>query len=151
MLPSPNEVQTTPFNTALARGLAATGQLSEAIALIEHTIRQVDRNGDFCYMPELLRVKGGLLLSMPDPGTGEAEACFMQSPEWSRRQGAHGWELRTAMDLATLLADRGQRENRRAQLQPVYAQFSEGFDTADLKAAGRLLAGLGRDGDSTRL
>src|ERR1700756_1139027 len=71
MLPSPNEVQTTPFNTALARGLAATGQLSEAIALIEHTIRQVDRNGDFCYMPELLRVKGGLLLSMPDPGTGE--------------------------------------------------------------------------------
>jgi predicted ATPase len=54
--------------------------------------------------------------------------------------------LRTARDLATLLADRGQRENGRA-LQPVYAQFSEGFDTADLKAAGRLLAAL--DGTET--
>ncbi|HXC26738.1 MAG TPA: hypothetical protein VNV38_02195 [Stellaceae bacterium] len=53
--------------------------------------------------------------------------------------GARAWELRTATDLARLLADRGQRENARAVLRPVFDQFVEGFDTADLKSAVRLL------------
>jgi predicted ATPase len=53
------------------------------------------------------------------------------------------WELRTAVDLATLLADQGRRENGRALLQPVFEQFAEGWDTADLKAAGRALSNLG--------
>ena len=51
--------------------------------------------------------------------------------------------LRTAVDLARLLADRGQRKGARSLLQPVIEQFVEGSDTADLKAAERLLATLG--------
>jgi predicted ATPase len=58
----------------------------------------------------------------------------------SRRQGARAWELRTACDLARLMADRGERDRARELLHPVLAQFTEGFDTADLKAAARLLA-----------
>jgi predicted ATPase len=61
----------------------------------------------------------------------------------SRRQGARAWELRTATDLAALLADRGRSDNAAALLRPVYAQFVEGLDTPDLKAAERLLATLG--------
>ena len=38
------------------------------------------------------------------------------------------------------MADRGERDRARELLQPVLAQFTEGFDTADLKAAARLLA-----------
>ena len=98
---------------------------------------------DVLYVPELLRVKGGLLLSMPRPSVEDAEKCFMQSLELSRRQGARAWELRTAVDLATLLADQGRRENGRALLQPVFEQFVEGWDTADLKAAKRELSNLG--------
>jgi hypothetical protein len=67
----------------------------------------------------------------------------MQSFELSRRQGARAWELRTAVDLATLLAGQGQRKSGRALLGPVFEQFVEGWDTADLKAAERLLATLG--------
>jgi predicted ATPase len=51
--------------------------------------------------------------------------------------------LRTAIDLAGLLADQGRREGSRALLRPVFEQFAEGLDTADLKAAERLLATLG--------
>jgi predicted ATPase len=51
--------------------------------------------------------------------------------------------LRTAIDLAALLADQGRRERGQALLQPVYEQFVEGLDTADLKSAQRLLANLG--------
>jgi predicted ATPase len=50
---------------------------------------------------------------------------------------------RTAVDLAKLLAVQGRSENARAFLQPVLEQFAEGSDTADLKAAQRLLATLG--------
>jgi len=40
---------------------------------------------------------------MPRPSVEDAEQCFMQSLELSRRRGARAWELRTAVDLATLL------------------------------------------------
>ena len=67
----------------------------------------------------------------------------MQSLELSRRQGARAWELRAATDLAALFAGQGHSERGRALLRPVFEQFVEGSDTADLKAAERLLATLG--------
>jgi tetratricopeptide (TPR) repeat protein len=137
------ELLNTEFNISLAQGLAAIRRPAEAITLIDETLRRVETNGDVVYVPELLRVKGGLLLSMPRPSVEGAKRCFMQSLELSRRQGARAWELRTAVDLATLLADQGRRENGRALLQPVFEQFVEGRDTADLKAAERVLSNLG--------
>jgi predicted ATPase len=139
---TPYEVQTTPFTASLAQGLAAIGRVSDAITLIDETIRRVEVNGDCCYMPELLRLKGGFLLAMPRPNGDEAEVYFTRSLEWSRRQGARSLELRTASDLAKLLADQGRPENARALLRPVFEQFREGLDTADLRAAERVLASL---------
>jgi predicted ATPase len=102
----------------------------------------VEETGDLSQMPELLRVKASLLLTMQTPDLVEAESCLTQSLEVSRRQGARAWELRTATEPAALTADRGERGGARAILQPVFAQFTEGFDTVDLKAAERLLANL---------
>jgi tetratricopeptide (TPR) repeat protein len=136
------ELLTAPFNTALAEGLAAIGRFEEGVALIDESVRLVEANGDVTYMPELLRVRGRLLLAMPRPDMDEAESHFVQSLQWSRRHSARAWELRTAVDLANLLADRGQSDSARELLQPVFGQFVEGFDTADLKAAAGLLATL---------
>ncbi len=137
------ELLTTPFNVSLVQGFAATGRFAEGIALVDETIRSVGVNGDACYAPELLRLKGALLVLMPEPSGNEAETCFTQSLELSRRQGARAWELRTAVDLAALWADQDRTESARALLQPVFERFEEGLDTADLKAAERLLATLG--------
>jgi predicted ATPase len=134
------ELLTTTLNIGLAQGLAATGQVADALARIDATIRLVDENGDLSQMPELLRVKGGLHLAMPGPNVVDAETSLIRSLELSRRQGAHAWELRTASDLAKLMIDRGERDRARELLQPVFARFTEGFDTADLKAAEGLLA-----------
>jgi predicted ATPase len=117
------------------------------MTLIDETIQLVEADGDTVYMPELLRLKGSLLLSEPQPRVAEAELYFAQSLELSRRQGARAWELRTATDLATLFAGQGRPEHGRALLQPVFEQFAEGFDTADLRAAKSLLSTL----DGTRL
>jgi tetratricopeptide (TPR) repeat protein len=137
------ELITTEFDISLAQGLGAIGRLAEAVNVINETIQRVETNGDAAYTPELLRVKGRLLLSKPQPDAGEAESFFMQSLELGRRQGARAWELRTATDLAALFASQGRPERGRVLLQPVFEQFVEGLDTADLKAAERQLATLG--------
>ena len=139
---APYELLTTAFNISLVQGLAAVGRFAEGVTLIDEAIRATKANGDVCYMPELLRVKGGLL-SMPRSRGGDAEACFMQSLEISRRQSAGAWELRAGVDLAALLAAQGRGDSARAFLQPIFERFAEGLDTADLKAAERLLATLG--------
>ena len=126
----------TEFRISLAEGLAALGRVAEGAAQVDAAVRTVEGKGDLVYMPELLRVKARV---MPD----DAERCLRQSLELSRRQGARSWDLRAAIDLAGLLKTRGQAVAARALLQPVFEQFSEGRDTADPKAAERLLSALG--------
>jgi predicted ATPase len=46
------------------------------------------------------------------------------------------------MDLARLLSKAGRREQARHDLALVYDRFTEGFETADLKAARALLEQL---------
>jgi hypothetical protein len=121
------ELLTTAFNVFLVQGLAAIGQVAAGMAPIDETIGLVEANGDFCYMPELLRVKGLLFRSMPQPHVDDAELLLMQSLELRRRCGARAWELRTATDLAALFANQGRSESGRALLQPVFEQFTEGL------------------------
>lgn len=137
------ELLTATFNIALVQGFAALGRFAEALALVEETVRLVESSGDFSQMPELLRVKGSLLLAMPQRCVDDAEICFTHSLELSRRQGARAWELRAATDLAALWAGRGRPDNARRLLQPIFEQFDEGVEAADLKTAKRLLADLG--------
>jgi predicted ATPase len=68
-----------------------------------------------------------------------AEAHFRQALDWARQQGALSLELRSATTLSRLLRDQGRSTDATALLQPVYDRFTEGFDTADLKAAKALL------------
>jgi predicted ATPase len=46
---------------------------------------------------------------------------------------------RAATSLARLLRDQGRSADATALLQPIYERFTEGLDTADLKAAKALL------------
>lgn len=135
------ELLSTSLEVALAEGLAATGRAAEGLVLIDATIGRVEARGDLVYRPELLRVKGRLLLAMQR--AAEAETCFRRSLEGARHQAAPAWELRTATDMAALLAGQGRRDEAAALLRPVFEHFSEGAETADLQAAQRLLAMLG--------
>jgi predicted ATPase/DNA-binding winged helix-turn-helix (wHTH) protein len=132
----------TGFKLCLVQGLMAIGRFDEALALINETISLVEANGDLVYMPEALRVQGNVFLSMPRRRAEDAEMCFVQSLDWSRRQTARSWELRTAVDLAALWAAEGQPERAGSVLEPIFEKFVEGLDTADLIAAKQLLATL---------
>jgi predicted ATPase len=99
------------------------------------------------YSPELLRLKGELSrLLGTQVGAEAAKDHFQQALDEARRQGTLAWELRAAMSLARLLRDQGRPNDGSACLQPIYDRFTEGFATADLTAAKRLLDDLGTAG-----
>jgi predicted ATPase len=128
------------FLGALAEGLAGVGQITEAIAAVDRALARVERGGDLWYLPELLRLKGELLLQEAgDQSISAAEKCFIRALDVARQQGALFWELRSALSLASLRVRRGRPDDARPILAPVYDRFTEGFETADMRAARAML------------
>jgi predicted ATPase/DNA-binding winged helix-turn-helix (wHTH) protein len=128
------------FLCALAEGLAGTGQVAEALAAVDEALERSERSeGRWC-VAELLRVRGELvLLENASDAAAAAEDRFRQALDWARRQGALSWELRAATSLARMWGKQGRTEEARQLLALIYDRFTEGFETADLKAAKRCL------------
>jgi predicted ATPase len=127
----------------MAEGLGKAGLVADALDAIDEAIARAERTEELWQFAELLRDKGELvLLQDAAPQAAAAEDYFRQALDWARRQGALSWELRAAASLARLLRDQGRSAEALALLQPVYDGFTEGFETADLKAAKALLDAL---------
>ena len=133
------ELYATELNGSLAQGLASMGRLDQALPTIDTTIAQLERHGEL-FMPELQRIRGEILEKAADERG--AEEAFGRSIELADRQSALSWRLRASTSFAQLHSRQGRREEARAALSETYARFSEGFETADLKAAQRLLVAL---------
>jgi predicted ATPase len=133
----------TGFLAALAEGLAGTGDAVRGVAVVDEALAQSDKTEERWIFPELLRLKGELVLLHDAPNaTAVAEDYFRQSVEWARRQDALAWELRTGMSLARLRHRQRKTSQARTLLGGVYRRFTEGFGTTDLVAAKALLASL---------
>ncbi|HUB15222.1 MAG TPA: winged helix-turn-helix domain-containing protein [Acetobacteraceae bacterium] len=129
----------------IAEALSRAGLIVDGLAAIEEALAWTQRSEEQWLIAELLRVKGDLLLSQGGPGTAAtAENHFRQALDWARRQGALSWELRADTSFARLLHQQGRPGDAEALLQPVYDRFTEGFETADLKAARALLGPASR-------
>ena len=130
------------FLCCLAEGLAGLGRLDEAGARVERALAWADDHGERWCRPELLRLKGDLMLRQAKtPRAGEAEECLRTANEIAREQGALFWELRIALGLARLRTIQGRPDEVKQLLAPVYGRFTEGFDTPDLRATRALLEG----------
>jgi predicted ATPase len=131
------------FAGDMAEAMAQAGQVAEGLAAIDEVSAWVEHSDERWLAPELLRIRGEMLRLQDAPGAAAAaEAQFRQALETARPQGALAWELRAATSLARLLRDGGRAAEARALLQPLHDRFTEGFDTADLKASGALLEAL---------
>jgi predicted ATPase len=90
-----------------------------------------------------LRIKGELLLEeAATQASSAAEDCFVGAINLAREQGALFWELRSALSLSRLKANSGRPDEARKVLAPVYNRFTEGLETADLRAAKAMLDAL---------
>jgi predicted ATPase len=111
------------------------GKVPEALATIEEALGANPE--ELSWRPEVLRVRGELRLKS---GHAEmAESDFREAISLAQRTKAKAWELRAAISHARVLKLRGDISDARDLLAPLYASFTEGFDTADLKDAKALL------------
>ncbi len=134
---------TSRFVALLAEMNGKSGQIAAGLDTLAEALARVDTMGERYYEAELLRLKGELLWRQGGAdATAAAAACFRLSLAIARRQSAKSWELRTAISLARLWHEQGKRREARALLAPIYDWFTEGFETADLQDAKRLLAEL---------
>ena len=125
------------YIAVLAKACAIAGQPEEALSLLEEALQVVERTGERWFAAELYRHKGELLLRQ---GVSEAaEELFSKALTIADEQEAKLWELRAAVSLARLRRDQGSRAEACGLLAPIYAWFTEGFDTPDLKSAKELL------------
>ena len=125
------------FLSLLAKACEISGQAEEGLSLLNDALQIVERTGEGWLTAELNRHKGQLLLSLGH--TEAAQELYRRALCIAREQEAKLWELRAAVGLSRLRRDQGHRVEARELLAPVYAWFTEGFDTQDLKEAKALL------------
>jgi predicted ATPase len=124
----------------LAGACEIAGQVEEASTLLDDALQIVERTGERWFAAELNRYKGQLLLRQ---GQSEAaEELYRKALSIAEEQEAKLWELRAAASLAGLRRDQGRHTEARDVLAPVYAWFTEGFGTPDLREAKALLEAL---------
>jgi len=106
------------FQGELGEVLGRAGQLDQGVA-IESAIEQCERREELWSIPELMRIKGQLLLlDNAASVAGTAEDQFQQAIDCARRQGALSWELRGATSLARLWCNQGRSEAAYQLLAP---------------------------------
>ena len=85
---------------------------------------------------ELHRERGELLLlAAGEDAENQADKEFQAAIEIAAAQGAKLPELRASVARARLQAARGERQQARDILTPIYGWFSEGLETRDLVEA----------------
>jgi predicted ATPase len=121
--------------TWLAEAQALGGAPADGLRTIEEalTVNPAERY----WRPETLRLRGDIRRQQGDEEPAEAD--FRDAIALAREMLARAWELRAATSLARLWRDHGRRAEAFDLLAPVYAWFTEGFDTLDLKQAKALL------------
>ncbi len=120
------------------------GRADQALVLLDENLARFERLGAHIYEPQLYQLKSEAILMRDSSATAAAQECLRKAIAIARGQSAKWWELRATVSLARLLAAQGNRDEARAMLAEIYAWFTEGFDTADLKDAKVLLEELRR-------
>jgi predicted ATPase/DNA-binding winged helix-turn-helix (wHTH) protein len=128
---------TPGFSAALTTALASAGQVEQAVRVIDGVMDATETRGGLLILPELLRIKGEICAGQGDER--QARSLFRRALALAEEQSALSWQLRVAMSLMRLAGTRSQRNAARELLADTYGRFTEGFATADLKAAKALL------------
>jgi predicted ATPase/DNA-binding winged helix-turn-helix (wHTH) protein len=132
------------FHVALAEGLMNAGKVDEAVTVVDSGLVLSKAFGETLNVPELLRVRGELLLQSTPAEPAAAARAFQLSLQHAKEQSALSLELRSAMSLSRLWASQGKSSAAANLLETSYRRFGEGFETTDLRLARQLLADFGQ-------
>lgn len=131
------------YFSLLGRAHLKAGQIEAGLDAVEQAITHSRQNSELWWDSEIHRLRGELLLAKgADPHQVETE--WRRALDIASAQQARSFELRAATSLAGLWQASSRTEDAERLLAPLYASFSEGFDTPDLQAARALLDHLGK-------
>ena len=134
----------TGYLTAMAGALAASDEIADGTAIAAEGLLRTERDEDRWCMPELLRLRGEFLVrERGSDAATSAEELLRHSLDLARQQGALSWALRTASSLGALLHAQDRLAEASSIITPIHGMFAEGFATADLLSANRVLEALG--------
>jgi class 3 adenylate cyclase/predicted ATPase len=131
-----------PARWLMAEALLAAGRYAEGLQEVDHAIDMAAKAGVALFDARLHQVRAGLLLHVDPSGTQAAEMSLRHAIAVAQEQGAKGFELQAATDLARLWGEQGKRTEARNLLAPIYEQFTEGFAEPVLRDAKALLDAL---------
>ncbi len=129
----------TFFHAGLAWALFASGRHEEALRAADEGAAIAEKNGEFFFRTELLRLRGEAIRAASDANIRDSEAILRGSLAIARREEARAFELRTSVSLGRLLLQDGRGAEAIDLVQPIHAWFTQGSGTVDLAEAGKLL------------
>lgn len=127
----------------IAQAMLANGQPKDAADVIEHVLRTTSSRP--WGLSEFLRLQAATERAAGNDDL--AMNTLIRSAQLAKQSRSIAWALRSTLDLAQLLKDRGDFSSARSLLKPIYDQFAEGQATGDLRAASELLSNLHEVGE----
>src|SRR4029079_2198515 len=118
------------------------GATDAALATIDKTAADAERDGQRCFEAETHRIRGEILLNRDPANTASAEEEFLAAIATAQRQKAKSFELRAALALAELYQNRNRATDAVAVLAPALQGFSPTPQFPEIEAAQNLLAAL---------
>jgi class 3 adenylate cyclase/predicted ATPase len=139
---SPIGLRKAYYGAMLVEAHIRRGDVDSGLAQIEESLARVRNIGDHHWRPELLRLRGELLSLAASNSREPAEKAFQEALDCAREQKCRLLELRAAVSLGRSWALRGEPQEAQGLVAPIYAEFTEGLNTSDLKDARMFLAEL---------
>ena len=130
------------FRARLAAALGERGRLDEALGEIDRALDVALEIDYSWFVPEILRVKGELLLLRGTDDSTTIENIFYRSLNHAQNHQAIYWQLSTAISTAELMFGQGRVAEARGLLAPLYNRLTEGFSAPRVKHAEALLSRL---------
>ncbi|SPJ28720.1 adenylate/guanylate cyclase domain-containing protein [Falsiruegeria mediterranea] len=128
------------FHVDLARSALAMGFHDDAAELAMKAQELIDETGETYTLSDLHRVQAEIAMADDDAET--AENYLVTALDVARQQGAKLWELRAAIDLASLLHEQGRIDEAITLLTPIHNSIAEGDCPEDQATVRKLLAEL---------
>jgi predicted ATPase len=88
---------------------AQLGQFGDACRCIGEAMTAVETTKERWYEAEINRIRGEIVLKLPQLGPSQAEGYFERARNLAHAQQAKSWELRAAMSMARLWRGRAKR------------------------------------------
>jgi predicted ATPase len=135
-----SELGSSYFYAMQAEVALCQNRFTDAAAALTQADDFAKSTGEGFPLPELHRLRGEVAIRINN--SAAAETHFWDAIKIARQQNSRSLQLRATVSLARLLKSASRTTEARELLSEILTQFTEGYDTHDLKQAAELLASM---------